>query len=245
MTSIPAMVQLTRKMGPRKYVTLELVTLGTLTALFLCLFPSRALIVEIGLALFALVLLALNARFTKHVIWRQFPVSGTPEARLRACLLRVGLVTLSCVVVCGGVGGARGYAAGGGRAALERLANGHLLVALLVYFPWALVQQTLFQFYLLGRLRTLLPAGLAVSVTGLSTALVHLPDVWVTGGTAAAGILWSSLYLRYRFLTPLALSHAVLGSTFYYWVYGHDLIETWRHLGSLEGSVRTQKDVWH
>jgi hypothetical protein len=226
-------VKLMRKLSLRKYVTLELVTLGTLTALFLCLFPSRVLMVDVGLALFALVLLTLNADFTKNVIWRQFPASGTQEARLRACLMSVGLVTLGFVVVCGGIGGARGYAAGGGWAALERLANGHLLVAILGYFPWALLQQTLFQFYLLGRLRTLLPAGLAVLVTGLSTALVHLPDVWVTGGIAAAGIFWSFFYLRYRFLTPLALSHAVLGSTFYYWVYGRDLIEAWRHLGSL------------
>lgn len=211
-------------MGLRMYVTRELGTLGILTGLFLFCFPHRPLLVEIGLALLALVLLALNAGFTRNEIWRQFPVSGTKEARLRACLLRVGLVTLGVVAVLLGIGGAIGYAEHGRRSLLERMANGHLIVALLVYFPWALVQQVLLQFYLLGRLRTLWPARIAVLATGLSFALVHLPDVWVTAGTATAGIWWAALYLRYRVLIPLALSHAVLGVTFYYWVYGRDPI---------------------
>ena len=28
-------------------------------------------------------------------------------------------------------------------------------------------------------------------------------------------------------LIPLAISHATLGPTFYYWVYGRDLFESW------------------
>ena len=219
-------------MSLKKYLSLELMVLGVLTALFLCLFPYRPLFVDLGLAFFALVLLTVNARFTKHVIWRQFPTSGTKTARLRACLIRVSLVTLGVVVVCFGIGVAREYAANGGQLSLERMVNGHLLLAMLVYFPWALLQQTLFQFYLLGRLHTLLPAKIAILATGGAYAFVHLPEVWVTVGTAAAGIFWTSLYLQYRCLTPLALSHTVLGATFYYWVYGQDLLEAWLPLVS-------------
>jgi hypothetical protein len=29
-------------------------------------------------------------------------------------------------------------------------------------------------------------------------------------------------------LSPLALSHAILGFTFYYWIYGEDLLGAWR-----------------
>jgi hypothetical protein len=42
-----------------------------------------------------------------------------------------------------------------------------------------------------------------------------------------AGIFWSSMYYAFRVLSPLALSHAILGSTFYYWIYGEDLLGAW------------------
>ena len=110
---------------------------------------------------------------------------------------------------------------------LRRVGNSRLLVALALYLPWALLQQALFQFYLLGRLRTLLPASVAVTVTGVAYALVHLPDIGVAAASAIAGVFWSYVYCCYRVLSPLALSHALLGSTFYYWVYGRDLVRGW------------------
>ena len=39
--------------------------------------------------------------------------------------------------------------------------------------------------------------------------------------------VWSYAYLREQQLLPLALSHAVLGSTFYYFVAGRDLYQDW------------------
>jgi hypothetical protein len=42
-----------------------------------------------------------------------------------------------------------------------------------------------------------------------------------------AGVVWSSFYLRDRFLPPIALSHAVLGTTYFYWVRGQDLLRGW------------------
>jgi hypothetical protein len=50
-----------------------------------------------------------------------------------------------------------------------------------------------------------------------------LKTLFVTAG----GTLWSVLYFRYRQLWPLAVSHALVGTTFYYWVYGHDLASRW------------------
>ncbi len=46
--------------------------------------------------------------------------------------------------------------------------------------------------------------------------------------TIPAGIAWSMLYYRYRLPVPLAFSHAALGATFYYGVFGHDLALEWR-----------------
>ncbi len=214
----------------RTQAALELLTLAILTAAFLFLFPQRTTVAEMSLALFALALLAINARFTKNVVWAQYQPRGKKSNRLRICLMKTMAMTLSVVLVFLGIGIAIGYSQGGWQAALRRVSNWHILIAICIYFPWALLQQTLFQFYLLGRLRTLLPASVAVACTGVAYGLVHLPDLWDALATAAVGIFWTSLYYRYRLLSPLALSHALLGSTFYYWIYGRDLAEAWKRL---------------
>lgn len=214
----------------RTQAALELLTLGMLTTIFLFLFPQRSTVAEMSLALFALALLALNARFTKNVVWAQFPPRGKKSNRLRNCLVKTMAMTLSVALVFLGSGIAIGYSQDGWQTALRRVSNWHILIAICIYFPWALLQQTLFQFYLLGRLRTLLPTSVAVACTGVAYGLVHLPDLWDVLATAAAGVFWTYLYYRYRLLSPLALSHALLGSTFYYWIYGRDLAEAWKKL---------------
>jgi membrane protease YdiL (CAAX protease family) len=103
-------------------------------------------------------------------------------------------------------------------------------VVFLLYLPWALLQQFLLQFYLLGRLLILLPAPVAVFVTGIAYSLVHLPEVGVALATAPAGIFWTFLYRRDRVLLPLGLSHALVASTFYYWVCGRDLFMAWKEV---------------
>jgi hypothetical protein len=110
------------------------------------------------------------------------------------------------------------------------LSNWHLALVFLLYLPWALLQQFLFQFYLLGRFLTLLPTPVAVFVTGITYSLVHLPEVSVALAAPPAGIFLSFLYRRDRVLLPLGLSHALLGSTFYYWVYGRDLFMVWKEV---------------
>jgi membrane protease YdiL (CAAX protease family) len=211
----------------KKRIALELVTLGLLTALFLLLFPHRPIYLDIALALIALTLLAFNANFTKNVVWAQFPSCGNTPERFRSCLIKIAAMTFSLIILLLGMGVALTYQEKGSITSLQCLSNWHILIALCLYFPWALVQQTLFQFYLLGRLRTLLPSAAAITCTGISYALVHLPDLWITLATAAAGVFWTYLYNRYRYLIPLAFSHTVLGSTFYYCAYGIDLFENW------------------
>ncbi len=211
----------------KSQLRIELFALLTLSIVFLVLFPQRSTIVDFGLGLFALLLLGLNTTFTKTTVWGQFPPAGRQEDRFRICLRAVFTITLPLVIGMFGAGLINGYLSGGWIEAFNRVSNWHLLIVLILYFPWALLQQTLFQFYLFGRLLSLFPKGLAITCTGLAYGLVHLPDVWITIAAATAGIVWTFLYHRYRVLTPLALSHAALGSTFYYWVYGRDLFERW------------------
>ena len=68
-------------------------------------------------------------------------------------------------------------------------------------------------------------------LTGVTYSLVHLPDLRVTAVTAVAGVFWCWAYDRYRSILPLAVSHALLGSTFYYWVYGKELAARWLDFG--------------
>ena len=154
---------------------IELLALLTLSIVFLVLFPQRSTIVDFGLGLFALLLLGLNARFTKTTVWGQFPPAGREEDRFRTCLRIVFTITLPLVIGMFGAGLIRGYVSGGWAEAFNRVSNWHLLIVLILYFPWALLQQTLFQFYLFGHLLSLVPQGLAITCTGLAYGLV-LPD---------------------------------------------------------------------
>jgi hypothetical protein len=69
-----------------------------------------------------------------------------------------------------------------------------LAASVALYIPWAAVQQTLFQFYLHGRLRALLRSAsplLPCALTGTCYGLVHLPDLRLAALTSGAGIVWS------------------------------------------------------
>ena len=220
-------------MGPtalKRRLFIELLTLAAIATTFLVLAPERPVYIEIALALLGLFLLGLNVNFTTHVVWEPFPPIGDQKARSQASYQTVMVVTLLLALMCLGAGIVFGYVLNGWVGAWHRIFNWHILIAIGLYLPWALLQQTLFQYYLLGRLLRLLPTGLAIILTGSAFGLVHLPDIWITLTTVAMGITWTYWYYRYRVLTPLAFSHATLGATFYYWVYGRDLFEAWTGL---------------
>ena len=207
-------------MSLRRRVALELATLAVLTSVFLVLLPERPMWVDAGLGLLAGVLVAATARNTRDQVW---PPLATPRReRLRHCSRHMLVGTLAAALLFAVVGGwARRTAP---------LFTAPMLIALVLFILWATVQQGLFQFYLLGRLRALLPAAPAPALAmlnGLLFGAVHLPDVEVTVLTIVGGAVWSWYYLRDRCLGPIALSHAVLGTTYYYWTRGEDLVLRW------------------
>lgn len=61
-------------MSQRRRVTVELLILGVLSSGFLALFPRRPISVDLGLAVFALTLVLLDANYTRTQIWGQWPV---------------------------------------------------------------------------------------------------------------------------------------------------------------------------
>jgi hypothetical protein len=204
----------------RRRVAVELAVLASLTSLYLLLFPRRPLWVDASLAAFAGVLVAV----TSHTTREQFlPPLATPRReRRRRSSRHILIATVAVALLFAVVGRLTGRAA--------PLVTVNMLVALALFIPWATLQQTLFQLYLLGRIRALLPAGPAAAlatVNGLLFGAVHLPDVELTVATIAGGTVWSWYYLRDRCLGPIAVSHAVLGTTYYYWIRGEDLVLRW------------------
>lgn len=209
---------------------MELGVLALLTVTFLLLFPKRSPVADVGMATFALVCLGLSAGYTKKVIWAASP-PPVAENRLKRCLVVTCWVTLPTALVLLAVGGVLACRSGGWPAFANRVLTWRLLAAFGCYALWAFMQQTLFQFYLLGRLLALFPNHqpvVPIAITGVGFALVHLPDVWTALATIPAGIIWTIIYYRYRLLWPLALSHAALGSAFYYGLFGQDLATEWR-----------------
>ena len=213
------------KLSLRQRVRLELAVLALLTMAFLWWFPQRPMWVNALLALFALALVAANWRYTREVVWQAHAIEDNAQAQAwRITIIATGIIIAALLVT----GITLGYLQSGWSGVWTRFTNPNALLALGVYLPWAIVQQTLFQVYLLGRLLAVMPTAVAITITGVAYSLVHSPDWTIVIVTAGTGVLWSTLYYRYRTLLPLALSHAALGTAFYYWVYGKDLFLSWQ-----------------
>ena len=212
----------------RRRVAMELLILGLSSTGFLALLPHRPISVDLGLALLALALVLLNAGYTRTHIWGLWPLEVTDW---RPGVLVTMAVTVLVLLVFLLIGVAIGYQGADWPGVKARIFHPYLPTALLLYLPWALIQQILFQFYLLGRVCTLCPSFHPLTqslLNGLTFGLVHTTDIRITLVAVLGGTLWSFLYLRYRRLWPLVVSHALIGTTFYYWVYGSDLASRWR-----------------
>jgi hypothetical protein len=218
----------------RKKVALELGILACLAATFLLLFPRRNPWVDVALGGFAFLCIALTARYTKNVVWAASPPKPA-QNHFKNCMRVTLWVTLPSVLIFFLIGGILAYRVGGWSRVLERILDWKIVVVFVLYVAWAFIQQTLFQFYLAGRLFALFPKNQpvwAILITGLGFSLLHLPDVWTALVTAVAGPIWTVIYYRYRYLLPLAFSHAALGTAFYYGICSHDLAQEWQSAAS-------------
>jgi hypothetical protein len=80
------------------------------------------------------------------------------------------------------------------------------------YAIWSCMQQFLLQDFFLLRLLRLLPTTTAAIIAATAMfALAHLPNPILTPMTVLWGFAACLLFLRYRNLYPLAISHAILG----------------------------------
>lgn len=207
-------------------VALELLTVAVLAAAFLVLFRGRPGYVDVLLAVVAVAFIFSGYGRSRR-LWDAHRPGREGGRSLPGAALAAAKFTVVALVLLAAIGAAYGYRAGGLEGAVDRLSNPRLLGAFLLYLPWALLQQFVFQFYLLGRLLLLLPLWGAVGVTALAFSLVHFPRLPVMAVTLAAGAVWALIYRRYGALVPIAVSHALLGSALHYWVFGRDLLGNW------------------
>src|SRR5579862_3152044 len=136
----------------RTRIAVELGVVVLLTFLFVIFAPEnwRNNGTYIGLALVALGFIAMTARTTREDIW------GPPDSpefdRVRRCATAMSALTIPPVFVFLILGAAARYWnwLPPEHASMFGI---HFFLALVCYVPWAMLQQTLFQFYLLGRLR--------------------------------------------------------------------------------------------
>lgn len=89
-----------------------------------------------------------------------------------------------------------------------------LIKAYWLYALWSCVQQLLLQGFFLQRFLVLFnkPAHAALIAAALFS-LAHLPNPILTVVTCVWGFVACLLFLRYRTLMPLCISHAILGIT--------------------------------
>jgi membrane protease YdiL (CAAX protease family) len=203
-------------------VLLELAAIGAAAAVFVATFRVRPPYLDFALAAAAVALIVLSAARSKR-LWslaRSVDPTGARGA-WRAALAFTGLALAALVVAAVLVARATGTPLA------ARFGNWHVLVAALLYFPWALLQQYIFQFYWFGRWLALVPLPVAVVITAFAFSAVHFPRWPVMAVTLVAGSVWALIYYRWRSLLPLALSHALLGTALHYWVFGNDLLERW------------------
>jgi membrane protease YdiL (CAAX protease family) len=212
-------------MDARKSVALELAAIGGAALIFVATFRVRPAYVDFALAGVAVGLIGASAARTRR-LWDAAapPPRPRPDAS-RAAWLASGAFTSAALVAL--VALAVWSAARDDTSLLARATNWHLAAAIALYLPWALLQQYIFQRYLLGRLLQLLPAPAAIAVTALAFSSVHFPRWPVMALVVIACSAWSTIYYRSRALLPLAASHALLGSVLHFWVFGNDLLRSW------------------
>lgn len=230
----------------RRRILVELLCIVVGSELFLALKPKDSPYYVGSVSVIGLLALSLLGRFDLERIWGR--AAGSWRERFRSGASAVAGPTLLVMGIFVILGLYLAWRMGPfGTQVAVRFGSWSILPALPLYFASAYLQEAFFQWYLVGRLRVGFPKAsqrvLAI-VNGVFFGLVHIPmgDPILVLLTAAGGAVWTEAYLRGRSLVPVALSHTLLGATYFYWVRGEDkLLEVLRELG--RGELTSRRKV--
>jgi membrane protease YdiL (CAAX protease family) len=96
-------------------------------------------------------------------------------------------------------------------------------VTLALYPLWGVIQQFLMNGIIARNLARFMPPAATVLCTAVLFAVAHAPDGALMGLTFIAACIWVPIYLRWRNLWPLGVSHGLLGAIAYYVPMGRDV----------------------
>lgn len=102
----------------------------------------------------------------------------------------------------------------------------HILIILLIYPAWGLVQQFLMMSLFAGNLKDYeskhFNKTLIVILTSILFSLVHYPSYQLIIATFIMALFYSIVFLSKRNIIPLGIFHGVLGGVFYFLVLNRD-----------------------
>jgi membrane protease YdiL (CAAX protease family) len=203
-------------------VALELTAIGAAAIVFVATVRARPPYVDFVLAAVAVALILASAARSRR-LWT-LARGVDPQGSRGAWLATLAFTGAALIVL---AAAAVFVARASGESPAERFGNWHMLALAPLYFGWALLQQYIFQFYWLGRWLQIVPTWAAVAITALAFSAVHFPRWPVMAVTLVACTVWSLIYLRWRTLLPLVISHGLLATALHYWVFDNDLLERW------------------
>jgi hypothetical protein len=90
---------------------------------------------------------------------------------------------------------------------------------LLIYPPWAFVQQLIVQVFVAKNLAALgMPAFFVVVTSAIVFGAVHAPDWTLVELCTGAGLVWTWWFRKHPTLIPLAIAHGWAGAFVYGWI---------------------------
>jgi hypothetical protein len=107
-------------------------------------------------------------------------------------------------------------------ATLRPIAFNQVLLALLLYCPWGLLQQYLLNSYFANRVLAIASARWTPLIAATVFSAAHLPNWFLMLVTLALGYCSTRIFLRYRNVYFLGLAHGLIGSVL--WIVAPDSI---------------------
>lgn len=98
----------------------------------------------------------------------------------------------------------------------------HFYYTLMLYPLWGVLQQLVFQGFVLENFRRLGAGPWSIPLAALVYALVHWPSPFMLWATGLAGIGFSLIYYFQRNVVPIGIAHGLLGACLFYLYLGRD-----------------------